>query len=315
LEYLTTVQRQLSQNVLLELSYILNEGHKLQGQRLYNQALPRTGPSDASAPAQRRSWPNEGVIDLYESGFNSNYNGFSARLQQRLAKGLVYTVAYTWSKSIDESGGPRPAGGDILIPKNNYNLLASTRGLSAFNPAARFVTSLVYEMPFGSGKRFGSNLGFMTKVISGWELSSIVTFTSGLPTSAGGIGDSLNLNSNNGNQPNATGITPFLSNPTQYKFWNIAAFDATCTCLSYQYGNAGRNVLRAPGTENWDASVARNFQIHESHMLQFRFEAFNAGNIVNWMTPSAAVQTPATFGVVTTAQTMRQLQAALKYSF
>jgi hypothetical protein len=315
LEYLATIQKQVTQNILVELSYIGNEGHKLQGQRTYNQAIPRTGPSDARSPAQRRPWQNEGVIDLYESGFNSNYNSFSARLQQRPAKGLVYTVAYTWSKSIDESGGPRPAGGDILIPKNNYNLLASTRGLSAFNPGRRFVASLVYELPFGTRNRFGSHWGPVSQVITGWQLSSIVSFTSGLPTSVGNVGDSLNLNSNNSNGPNATGISPFLDNPTQYRFWNIAAFDATCTCLSYQYGTAGRNTLFAPGTENWDASVARTFRIHESHALQLRFEAFNAGNIVNWNTPGAAVQTPATFGVVSTAKTMRQLQMALKYSF
>jgi hypothetical protein len=77
----------------------------------------------------------------------------------------------------------------------------------------------------------------------------------------------------------------------------------------------GRNPLRTPGTQNWDGSVARNFRIREGHTLQFRFEGFNAGNIVNWNTPSVGVQTPATFGVVTTAKTMRQLQVALKYSF
>jgi hypothetical protein len=61
--------------------------------------------------------------------------------------------------------------------------------------------------------------------------------------------------------------------------------------------------------------VARNFHIREGHTLQFRFEAFNAGNMVNWNTPNTDVQTPAVFGVVTTAKTMRQLQVALKYSF
>jgi hypothetical protein len=313
-EWLFNIQRQLGQNMLLEVGYLGNEGHKLQGQRAYNEPLPRTGLGDGSTTLQRTPWPSEGVIALYESGYNSNYNSLSVKLQQRLAKGLTYLLAYTWSKSIDENGGPRPTGGDPLQPKDMYNLLEGERGLSAFNPGRRFVSSLVYELPFGPGRSFGSQ-GLFGKVFGGWQLSSIITFVDGLPTDVGSIGNSLNINGNDVNYPNATGVSPFLANPTQYKFWNIAAFNATCTCLSYQFGTVGRNPLRTPGTQNWDGSVARNFRIREGHTLQFRFEGFNAGNIVNWNTPSVGVQTPATFGVVTTAKTMRQLQVALKYSF
>ena len=82
--------------------------------------------------------------------------------------------------------------------------------------------------------------------------------------------------------PNATGISPFLANPTRTKFWNGAAFDATSPSLSLQFGNAGRNTLRTPGRQNWDASVARNFRILEGHSPQFRFESFNLTNHPNW---------------------------------
>jgi len=142
-----------------------------------------------------------------------------------------------------------------------------------------------------------------------------VTFADGLPTDVGTIGDSLNLGSSSGNYPNATGISPFIANPTRTRFWNVAAFDATSPSLSLLFGNAGRNTLRTPGRQNWDASVARNFRILEGHSLQFRFEAFNLTNHPNWNTPSANAQTPATFGVVTSAKTMRQMQVALKYNF
>jgi len=314
LEWLFNVQRQLTQNLSLEVSYQGSQSHKLQGQRYYNQAVPRTGPPDASTPAQRRPWPSLGVLALYESGFNANYNALSAKLQQRLAKRLTYQVAYTWSKAIDNNGGPRPPGGDTLHVRNEYNLKANY-GLSAFNPGRRLVSSLVYELPFGPGKSFGSNLGPLSHVIGGWQVGSILTFADGLPADVGGIGDSLNLGSSSPNFPNATGSSPFLDNPAQNKFWNIAAFDATCSCLSFQFGNAGRNVLRTPGRKNWDTSVARNFRIREGHSLQFRFEGFNMTNHPNWNTPSSNAQTPATFGIITTAKTMRQLQLALKYSF
>jgi len=111
----------------------------------------------------------------------------------------------------------------------------------------------------------------------------------------GTIGDSLNLGSSSGNYPNATGISPFIANPTRTRFWNVAAFDATSPSLSLLFGNAGRNTLRTPGRQNWDASVARNFRILEGHSLQFRFEAFNLTNHPNWNTPSANAQTAGHF--------------------
>src|SRR5258706_107714 len=116
----------------------------------------------------------------------------------RSTKGLTYLVAYTWSKAIDEGGGPRPSGGDPLHVRNEYDLHAN-RGLSAFDPGRRFVTSLVYELPFGSGKSFGSNRGLLSHLIGGWQVGSIVTFADGLPTDVGTIGESLNLGSSSGN--------------------------------------------------------------------------------------------------------------------
>ncbi|MGH7488583.1 MAG: hypothetical protein ACREMY_23735, partial [bacterium] len=79
--------------------------------------------------------------------------------------------------------------------------------------------------------------------------------------------------------------------------------------------NMGRNTLFSPGTADGDLSLARTIRIHESHALNVRFEAFNAFNHPNWRTPSSDARNPSTFGVVTSAKAMRQLQFALKYTF
>ena len=99
------------------------------------------------------------------------------------------------------------------------------------------------------------------------RMEAWLAWADGLPTDVGTIGDSLNLGSSSGNYPNATGISPFIANPTRTRFWNVAAFDATSPSLSLLFGNAGRNTLRTPGRQNWDASVARNFRILEGHSL------------------------------------------------
>lgn len=83
----------------------------------------------------------------------------------------------------------------------------------------------------------------------------------------------------------------------------------------YSVGNIGLNILRTPGLRQWDFSLDKTFRITERHGVQFHFEAFNFHNHPNWNTPSVSVNTPQTFGLITSARTMRQFQFALKYAF
>jgi hypothetical protein len=173
---------------------------------------------------------------------------------------------------------------------------------------------VLYELPFGRGKSFGGNWkGPLDRIAGGWQIGTILTLADGTPMNVGGIGDTTNTEETT--LPDATGISPFLSNPTAQKFWNIAAFNATSSQLNYRYGTTARNTLFTPGTRNWDFSVIKNTRITERQSLQFRFEAFNFANHPNWLPPSANVLAPSTFGVVNSAKTMRDIQAGLKYSF
>jgi len=130
----------------------------------------------------------------------------------------------------------------------------------------------------------------------------------------GNIGDTNAVNQL-GNYPHATGSTPFPGTPTPGKFWNVEAFDTTNRNLSWLSGNVGRNVLRTPGTRQWDFSLLKNFRVREGHALQFRFEAFNFSNHPNWNVPSNNSRSAAQFGVINSARTMREMQFGLKYMF
>lgn len=308
-QWLFNIQRQLTENLVLEVGYQGNEGHRLPRFRLYNQAILKTGPSDASTIAQRSPWPNYGRLQEVDGIDNSNYHALSAKLQQRFSKGLTYLVGFTWSKVIDGGSAIRTNTGDTLWPVNSYDL-ADMRGPAQFDVPHRFVASFVYELPFAKGNRF-------TKaIIGGWQLGGIITLADGAPTTTPGPnGDSANLNVL-ANYGNATGIsiTPPGGQTAQH-FWNLAAFDVTNPILSYRVGNLARGVLRKPGTRQADLSLNKTFRIYERHALQFRFDAFNSTNHPNWNSPSTTATSPTTFGVVTTAKTMRQLQVALKYTF
>ena len=312
-QWLFNVQRQLTNNVVLEVGYLGNQGHKLEIFRNYNEPVLRSGPSDASSLQQRRPWQNLGQIQSVNGVVSSNYNAMSTKLTQRLTKGLTSLVSFTWSRAIDDGSALRPSLLTNGSPLNWYNF-TSNRGLSDFNVSRRLVTSVLYELPFGKGKSFGSNWpGFMDRIGGGWQLGSILTFADGTPINVGGIGDVTNTE--NSSLPDATGISPFPSNQTAQQFWNIAAFNATNSQLNFRYGSTARNVLLTPGTVNWDFSAIKNTTILEHHLLQFRFEGYNFANHPNWLSPSTNVLAPSTFGVITAAKTMRQLQFALKYTF
>jgi hypothetical protein len=311
-QWLFNVQRQLADNVLLELGYLGSEGHKLQRERFINQAVQKTGPNDASSVAQRQPWPQYSRIMEVDGSDNSNYNALSAKLQQRFSKGLTSLIGYTWSKSIDAGSAIRTNSGDLLNPENSYHL-AGMRGLSQFNVAHRLVASVLYDLPVGSGKRFATRT-FLDKVIGGWQTGSIITLATGTPNNLGYLGDTNSVGTTY-NLPNATGMSPVPQNQRAGQFWNIAAFDTTSPSLTYLFGNVGRGVLINPGTREWDFLLSKNTVIREGHSLQFRFEAFNIPNHPNWNPPNTDATSKTTFGVVTSAKTMRDLQFGLKYVF
>jgi hypothetical protein len=128
-------------------------------------------------------------------------------------------------------------------------------------------------------------------------------------------------------RPNATGISPYLANSTAPRYWNLDAFTEA---PPGQFGNVGRNSIQGPGIIGFDAEVHKQFHMpyKEGHALQFRFEAFNVLNHPNWGMPNlnvlsgaarpglSSTAAHANFGVVTgTANSMRQIQLGLKYSF
>jgi hypothetical protein len=306
-QWLFNVQRQLSDNVVLEVGYQGNQGHKLELFRNMNEPVLRSGPSDASSLQQRRPWPIYGTFQSVNGVVNSNYNALTTKLNQRLAKGLTSLVSFTWSKSIDLGSGLRPSLLTNGSPLNFYDF-TSNRGLSDFNVGRRFVASILYELPFGKGKS-----GVVNRLIGGWQLGSIITMADGTPINVGNIGDVTTTE--NSSLPDATGISPVPTNQTAQQFWNIKAFNSVNNELNFRYGTTARNVLFTPGTINWDFSVIKNTSIRERQMLEFRFEAYNFANHPNWLPPATNINAPATFGVITQAKTMRVIQAGLKYSF
>jgi hypothetical protein len=323
MQYLLNVQRQLTNNWALEVGYLGGVSRHLQGFMDANQGIPGTVGSVTS----RRPYKGFSNIQYVHDGGNGSYNSLSVKVTRRFSQGFSVIGSHTWAKSIDTTSGIRPQGNDTLYPQNSYCLICE-RGPSAFDAKHRFVTSILYDLPFGKGKALDISNPVANVLFGGWNLGGILTLQTGMPgnLSIGGV-DNASTGSGGYDRPNATGVSPYLDNPTPSKYYNLDAFEEA---PAGQFGNAGRLSIRGPGIVGFDTEVHKQFNMpyKEGHSLQFRFEAFNVLNHPNWGMPnlnilSGAAQSgkPATaahinFGVVTSTSTsMRQIQFGLKYMF
>jgi hypothetical protein len=311
LQWILNVQRQLDRNTALEIGYIGNGGHKLELLRVWNQPVNRLGPNDSRSLLQRSPFPAYGLIQTVDSHANSSYHGLAIKATRRFSRGFTYLAGFTWSKAMDQGSAIRNNSGDNQFATDNYNFHRE-HALSQFHTGRRFVSSILYEFPFGPGKSYLST-GIGSRVFGGWQIGSIVTFSDGTPFNIGQIGDPLSIGTPN--IPDATGISPIPTNRTPDNFYNIAAFNASDPTFAYRFGNAGRNVLTTPGLKQWDFSLTKNTRIREGHTVEFRYEAFNFPNHPNYNLPSVDPRAPATFGRITTARTMREMQFGVKYIF
>ena len=322
-QFMFNVQRQVTDTLLLEAGYSGNLGRKLQRMYGFNTPLERSDPTDTTSLKNRRPWGGDiyGRIQTIANVSNSNYNALAVKLQQRHDNGLTYLLGYTFGRSIDLGSGIRTNSGDNLFPASSYDLGAE-RGLSQFHTKHRFTGSVIYDIPLKFENRLAEALA------GGWQVSTILTISTGQPFNPGNCGDT-NGNAQ-GNRGDATGLDYRVDNPTADSFFARDASGrgpASLTCnvpvviggaqfneLAARQGNIGRNYVIGPGFGNADFSAMKNFRITEKYKMQFRFESFNFTNHPQLNRPRTG-RTDLQYGVVTSARAMRTNQFALKFIF
>ncbi len=198
----------------------------------------------------------------------------------------------------------------------------SEYGPADFDVKFRFVTSAVWQLPYGNGHKYGKSGSRAANVVLGdWEFSPILILQGGLPLTINQA-QLLNLGSNRVSRPNriANGALP-SGQRTADRWFDTNAFvilqtDPTLPGFvpNQAFGNSGVGILRGPGLETVDFSLAKDFQVTERHSFQFRTEFFNAFNHTNFGIPSITMGSG--FGQITTTATpSRQIQFGLKYRF
>ena len=300
-----SLEQSLARNLLLEVAYAGNKGTKLAERVNINQAHLPPDPSNISPILNRRPFPSFGDILSANWQENSNYNALQAKLERRFVGGFSLLTAYTYSKAIDTAS--RGSGGSWH--QDAYHL-RNDRGNSDFDARHRLTSSLIYDLPFGRGKRFLSGSGgVVNAVVSGWSANTIASFMSGNWFSVTVAGDRANVGGFPFQRANTTcdGNLP-RDQRTIDHYFKTSCF--TTTPLG-TFGNSGRNVLEIPGLNDWDVSFAKETRVHERASLQFRAEFFNFFNHHQFNTPDTNINN-ATVGQIRSARDGRISQMALK---
>ncbi|HSR51887.1 MAG TPA: TonB-dependent receptor [Acidobacteriota bacterium] len=306
-----SIQHEVARNLLLDVSYAGTLGRKLNLRRDPNQAALPAGPEDQSSVQERRPFPNFGSALLATRDGTSSYHSGQFKLEKRFSGGLSFIAAYTVSKAIDmlsTVGGNNGQG--IMTFRERPDL---ERGLAAFDTRNRFVFSYSYDLPFGQGRRFGSDMGRLAdQLLGGWQINGIVSFTSGYPLTVLQAGDPSRTGLLGNSRPDrlADGNLP-SDQRTPERWFDTAAFGPQPDAM---LGDAGRGIITGPGTQNVDFSLFKQIFISEDVDLQFRAEFFNLLNRPNFNLPDPVLQN-ATFGEVLSAGSAREIQFGLKLIF
>jgi outer membrane receptor protein involved in Fe transport len=329
--YYLAVQRSLFKNSLIDVAYVGNHGLKLQGFVNGNQ---RNIGADGSYSRPYSNWPSDITEALNE--FYSNYNALQVRYEQRMVGGLTLLNSFTWEHSLDNASasleGNTPSLQDANNPSADY-------AQSDYNLPIANITSLVYDLPYGRGRKFGHDLNpVLNAFLGGWQLSAINTAQAGTPFNITYSPNSAQLGSTQ-ITANYRGVNLYRPNrvpgvaltqgrkvkvaPSGYiQYINYNAIELpgiknAAGVLQSPFGDLSRNPGRTPALYQTDLDLNKRFNTPvEGLKIEFRSEFYNILNHTNLYLPSSPSGTqgshPSGGGVITSTFTPRVIQFAVK---
>ena len=342
-QYTASVQQLLPGNFAATAAYVGSQGHNLFLRSVANRVVDvvtRANPADPAFVIREFSIVSRdangnvtGVqnpyaeVDYKTSGGHDEYNAMMLSLTRRSLRGLAINAQYTLGRSKGNTAGSNEA----LTAANNARTLEDfeyDNGYNNFDVRHTFNVSVLYSIPYGRGRQFGSNASPLSQaLLGGWDIGGIVNARSGIPVNVlvtrpdilyqdiatglyytgQGAGRVAVINtpgggaSRNVRRPNLVpGVDPFIKDGGVV-FLNPAAFAAP---LPGTFGDLERNSIHGPGFKQADFFFSKQFQTGGRSNVQFRVEVFNMFNTVNFSNPvgTLPLAIPANPGQANTVQ-------------
>jgi hypothetical protein len=320
LQYNVRIEQSLGQNMRVGAGYVGSHGYHQNRLTDPQVAIPQLQDGRLVFPRgtvrKNLALANSGVGLIVYDG-NSFYDSLQVDLERRLAGGLQFKFAYTWSKSIDDSSGTLALTG-VNTTDNFPQDHKANRGPSSFDVTHNLAANWTYELPLA--RLFAPNAA-----TEGWQVSGVLTLQSGQPFEvdtgiSGRLGGGTLATGRPDLKPGLTRDDIILGTPqASPRYFDPTAFLLPAVGV---VGNVGRNSLRGPGVATVDASVQKMVPLGATKRLQLRLEGFNVLNRPNFRFPAVRSIFDATgrivpsAGVITeTSTTSRQLQVSAKFIF
>ncbi len=307
-----SIQRSLSPTTSLQAQYVGSYTVHADNET-YQNLFPNSCLNPALGCSHVRPIPQmSGFPTITWDGWEK-YHALAVTLTQHLWRGLGVNATYTWSKALDDASNPGADNAGPNFPQDPANL-AAEKGLSDFDHRHRFVANFLYQLPF-----LKNSEGWIHTAFSEWQVGGIWTLQTGAPFTVNLSTD----NANNGEPLSAPSQRPnLICNPnsgpkTTAEWFNTSCF-TTATLAPFTYGNAGRDIVIGPGLDDFDASIQKEFPVHENMGLQFRldvFDFFNHPNLNSPVGPGRMYSASSSFGSITSAQDPREMQFSLRFVF
>jgi hypothetical protein len=322
------IQHEFKGGFFLDAAYVGNMGTHLLGEEDINMPMPGAyvaaglsttvsqGITIGSGGVQNetlvniiRPFKGYGPITAIESNFNSNYNGLQIEGKKQM-RDLLFKVDYTWSKALTNNQTDRSTA-----PQNLYNIAAEYGPLQQ-DRTQIFSADVVYSLPW-----WRSQQGFTGHFLGGWQVSAIVSASTGLPLTVTTT-ESIDPAGDGACSCSASpaGLRPdMVANPNagaahQFLNWFNGTAFTNVPATATRPGNETRGQVRGPGYQIWNMALAKNIRVSETTGFEFRAEAFNLFNHTNPFGIGTQLNS-STYNHITSFRDPRVLQMGLKFNF
>jgi hypothetical protein len=302
-----TVERELAKDTGLRLSYSGMRTSGLVVNEDLNQVHAHVGPYDPS----QKPFPNWRIIYSGVNGGKSFYNSGAAVLTHRFSHGLTAQSSYYFSKNLSDADGSAGSTDTTTVGDNGATVMdrfniKGDYGNVTWTRRHRWLSTYVYEIPAGRGKRFGNAWNpIVDALIGNWQTSGTLLVESGpflTPYYNGGTdpsGTGANFK-DPGQRPDrlCNGSVP---HPTATHYFDLSCFVVPADGIG-RFGNSGVGILTGPGTVVWNAGIFKVLPINERFRLRLEASFTNILNHANLGIPDMNVQAGSDFGVVHSSQ-------------
>jgi hypothetical protein len=304
------IQRELAGGYALNVGYIATKGTALFQSVDGNPTIPGSG-------GTQRVDNSRGTIRLRANTGSSIYHSLQTSLEKRFSRGYQFSAHYTWSSFIDDQSEIFNAStaGEVAVAQDSFNRKIE-RSRSTYDRPHRFSINGIWEIPWGKEQK-----SVISHVLGGWQVGGFLTFQSGAPFSPlNGADPGFRLSGidaliGNALRPNvATNVD--ISGQSVEQLYAIRSTLFSGLTAASPIGNAGRNILRADGINNFDMVLTKKIRMpFEGHMLNLRGEFYNLTNSRDFGIPNATYNAAAFLNQWNTNGGGRRVVLLLRYQF